>query len=84
MPKACNGAPDRIRTYDPNFRKVVLYPTELRVQKLFLNHASGARVRYGTCRNATCGNFCRTRVLSDSTVPALVPELRNYSNLSLP
>ena len=25
-----NGVPDRIRTYGPKFRKLVLYPTELR------------------------------------------------------
>ena len=26
----CNGAPDRIRTHDPQIRSLVLYPAELR------------------------------------------------------
>lgn len=29
-----NGAPGTTRTYDPQLRKLVLYPTELRARKL--------------------------------------------------
>ena len=79
----CIGAPDKIRTCDPQIRNLVLYPTELRALAYFsisYSFCSGETPKHAT--SATSGR-AKTMVIGLPSTSSIIAELSTATVLIL-